>query len=65
MTTTVILLNLATSLPAAAVLVTLVLLMHRLWPGNPGEEGRADWRGPTRRRVPCPRVQSYWMVGGA
>ena len=57
MTTTVILLNLAMSVPAAAIFVTVALLMPHLWPGNPGGEGRADWRGPSHRHLPCPRIQ--------
>jgi hypothetical protein len=51
MTTTVILLNLAMSVPAALVLLMLVLVALRPRPGMPGEEGRADWRGPPRRRL--------------
>ena len=39
---TVILLNLAMSVPAALVLVVLVLPVLRPRPGTPGEEGRAD-----------------------
>ena len=49
MTTKVILLNLAISVPAALVFLMLVPLVLR--PGTPGEEGRADWRGPSRRRL--------------
>jgi hypothetical protein len=50
---TVILLNLAMSLPAALAFLVLVLLVLRPWLGTPGEEGRADWRGPSRRPVSC------------
>jgi hypothetical protein len=54
MTTTVFLLNLAMGVPAAAVFLVIALLMLRPRPGIPGEEGRADWRGPSRRRLPRP-----------
>ena len=49
MTTTVILLNLAMSVPATAMFCVLALLVLRPWPGFPGDEGRADGRGPSRR----------------
>jgi hypothetical protein len=51
MTMTVILLNLAMSVPAALVFLVLVLLVLRPRPGIADEEGRADWRGPPRRRL--------------
>ena len=46
MTMTVIMLNLAMSLPAVVVLIAAPVLALRLCPETPGEEGRADWRGP-------------------
>lgn len=45
MTTTVIMLNLAMSLPAALLLIGASLFVIRTAPDPPGEEGRADWRG--------------------
>jgi hypothetical protein len=51
MTTTVILLNMAMAVPAALVFAALALLVVRPCPDMPGEEGRADWRGPSRRPV--------------
>ena len=51
MTMTVIMLNLAMSLPAVVVLIAAPVLALRLCPDTPGEEGRADWRGPFRRPV--------------
>jgi hypothetical protein len=52
MTAIAIMLNLAMSLPAAVVLVVLVAVVHRKCPDTPYGEGRADWRGPSRGRVP-------------
>lgn len=49
MTMTVIVLNLAMALPAAAILIVAGVLVQRLCPDPPGEEGRADWRGPSGR----------------
>ena len=53
MTMTVIILNLAMSLPAVMVLIGAAMLVLRSCPETPGEEGRADsdWRGPFRRRL--------------
>jgi len=49
MTTTVIILNLAMSLPALVVLIAAAAVVLRPGPDPPGEEGRADWRGPSGR----------------
>ena len=51
MTMTVIILNLAMSLPAVLVQIGAPMLVLRACPETPGEEGRADydWRGPSRR----------------
>jgi hypothetical protein len=51
MTTTVILLNVAMAVPAALVFAALALFVVRPSPGTPGEEGRADRRGPSRHPV--------------
>ena len=51
MTMTVIVLNLAMSLPAALVLMATVLLVIRGEPDPPREERRADWRGPFGRQL--------------
>jgi hypothetical protein len=51
MTTTVILLNVAMAVPAALVFAALALFVVQPCPGMPGEEGRADPRGPSRRPV--------------
>lgn len=59
MTNTVIILNLAMSVPAVLVLIATALCVLRLCPATPGEEGRADWRGPFRRPFaggPCQRT---------
>lgn len=45
MTVTVIMLNLAMSLPAVAVLMATWLIVLRPGPDPRDEEGRADWRG--------------------
>ena len=50
MTTMAIIFNLAMAIPALLVLVATVVLVLRSSPGEVGEEGRADWRGPFRRR---------------
>ena len=50
MTTMAIMLSLAMALPATLVLVATAVLVLRSSPDAPGEEGRADWRGPFRRR---------------
>lgn len=57
MTTTAIILNLAMSLPAVGVLVVTALLVLRPAPGSSDEEGRADWRGPSRPSLSRPAVQ--------
>jgi hypothetical protein len=57
MTMTVIILNLAMSLPALVALIAAALLVLRLCPENPGREGRADWRGPFGRRLDGRRIQ--------
>jgi len=49
MTITVIILNLAMSVPAVLVLIGTALFVLRQCPAVPGEAGRADWRGPFRR----------------
>lgn len=49
MTTTVIMLNVAMSLPAVVVLSTAAVLVLRQGPETHEEEGRADWRGPFGR----------------
>lgn len=46
---TVIILNLAMSLPAVIVLTAAAVLVLRSRPDPPGEEGRADGRGPFGR----------------
>ena len=56
MTTTVLVLNLAMSLPAALVLIVTALLVFRALP-DPPEEGRADWRGLFGRGLDARRVQ--------
>jgi hypothetical protein len=56
MTKTVIVLNLAVSLPAALVLIATALLMIPKAPVLPGE-GRADWRGPVGRDLDGHRIQ--------
>jgi hypothetical protein len=47
----VIMLNLAMSLPALCVLIGVALVVLRPGPDPPSEEGRADRRGPFRRRL--------------
>jgi len=49
MTMVVIMLNLAMVVPAALVLVAVAVVMPRLSNEVADEEGRADWRGPSRR----------------
>jgi len=51
MTTMVIMLNLAMALPATLVLVATAVLLSRSSPDEAEEEGRADGRGPFRRRL--------------
>jgi hypothetical protein len=51
MTTTVVMLNLAMSLPALVVLIAAAVHVLRPGPDPPGEEGRADWRGPFGRHL--------------
>jgi hypothetical protein len=51
MTTTVIILNLAMWLPALVVLIAAAARALRPGPHPPGEEGRADWRGPFGRHL--------------
>jgi hypothetical protein len=48
---TVILLNLAMSVPAVLVFLVLMRFVLRPWPGTPSEEGRAEGRGPSRCRL--------------
>jgi hypothetical protein len=57
MTTTVLILNLAMSLRALAVLGITALVILRQSPGSQGGEGRADWRGPFRPRIAARRCQ--------
>jgi hypothetical protein len=57
MTTTVIILNLALSVLIALVLAATALFVLRIRPATPGEEGRAEWRGPFRRPVADRRCQ--------
>ncbi len=57
MTMTVIILNLAMSLPAVAALLATGMLVWRLCPAGPSEEGRADGRGPFGRHPDSRRVQ--------
>jgi hypothetical protein len=57
MTTTVLILNLAMSLPALAVLGMTALVVLRQPPGSQRWEGRADWRGPLRPRIGARRCQ--------
>ena len=57
MTMTVIILNLAMSLPAVGVLIVTAILVWRLCPAGPSEEGRADWRGPFGRHLDGRRIQ--------
>jgi hypothetical protein len=57
MTTMVIMLNLAMAVPAVLVLVATAVLVRLSSPDEGDEGGRADWRGPFRRPVPCPRIQ--------
>jgi hypothetical protein len=49
MTTTVLVLNMAMSVPAVLVLMVTALFVLRLGPAPAGGEGRAGWRGPLRR----------------
>jgi hypothetical protein len=51
MTTTILILNLAMSLPALAVVGITLRFVLRPWPGPSNGEGRADWRGPFRGRL--------------
>ncbi len=53
---TVIILNLAMSLPAALVLMATALFGIGTAPG-PSGEGRADWRGPFGRHLDFGRIQ--------
>ena len=57
MTMTVIMLNLAMSLPAVAGLIATAVLVWRLCPPGPWQEGRADWRGPFGRHLVRHRIQ--------
>ena len=50
MTTTAIMLNLAMAVPAMLVLVATAVFVLHASPDAADEEGRADWRGPFRRR---------------
>ncbi|HJS93358.1 MAG TPA: hypothetical protein VJ741_03780 [Solirubrobacteraceae bacterium] len=50
MTTMAIMLNLAMAVPAMLVLVATAVFVLRASPDAADEEGRADWRGPFRRR---------------
>jgi hypothetical protein len=54
---TVIVLNLAMSLPAALVLIATALFVIRAAPDPPGEEGGADRRGPFGRLLEYRKVQ--------
>ena len=57
MTMTVIMLNLAMSLPAALALMATAPSVLRTAPDPSTEVGRADWRGPFGRHLGCHRVQ--------
>lgn len=58
MTATAIILNLAMSLPAVVVLSVTAVLVLRTGPEKPDQEGRADWRGPSRRYLPFASAES-------